>query len=174
MNQAEYETYCENIRFARYDKIADEIHHAKIQGFISCIQMGQTSIKSALMINAGAAIAVLALFTNNLTVFLYGQSKLVAIGSKILYALISWSVGTMFASMAYGASYISQGHEQENINQISFDLINKFWNAESYEIPVCKIAERWRLGSIVLVILSLTGFFAGICFSGYAFLKLIE
>jgi len=77
MNQEEYEKYCETVRFARYDKLADELQHAKIQGFISCIQMGQTSIKSALMINAGAAIAVLALFTNNLAAFLDGQSKLV-------------------------------------------------------------------------------------------------
>jgi hypothetical protein len=43
----------DKIRLARYDKIADELRYAKIQGFISCIQMGQSSIKSALMINAG-------------------------------------------------------------------------------------------------------------------------
>ena len=73
MNQTENGKDHEKISFARYDKITDELQNAKIQGFISCIQMGQSSIKSALMINAGAAIAVLALFTNNLTAFLDGE-----------------------------------------------------------------------------------------------------
>ncbi len=174
MNQEEYEKYCETVRFARYDKLADELQHAKIQGFISCIQMGQTSIKSALMINAGAAIAVLALFTNNLAAFLDGQSKLVAIGSNILYALICWGTGTFSACMAYGISYISQGYEQEHLNQISFELINKFWEGQSFEAPVSKKAEQWRWGSIGLVTASLLFFFAGLCCSGRALWQLIR
>ena len=56
----------EKIRLARYDKIADELRYAKIQGFISCIQMGQSSIKSALMINAGAAVVKAGIFLTHL------------------------------------------------------------------------------------------------------------
>lgn len=174
MEQTEDERYSEKIKFARYDKIADELQHAKIQGFISCIQMGQSSIKSALMINAGAAIAVLVLFTNNLATFLDGQSKLVAIGSNILYALICWGTGTFSACIAYGVSYISQNYEQENLNQISFDLINKFWEGQSFETPVSKKAEKWRWGSIGLVTASLLFFFAGLCCSGRALQQLIR
>lgn len=77
----------EKIRLARYDKIADELRYAKIQGFISCIQMGQSSIKSALMINAGAAVAVLALFTNNLTVFL---NEHVNVNQKVSHLLTNF------------------------------------------------------------------------------------
>jgi hypothetical protein len=74
----------------------------------------------------GAAIAVFALFTNNLTVFLNGQSKVADIGFYIFAALVCWEMGTLCASVSYGLSYLSQGYEQEYLNQYSSVMIDRF------------------------------------------------
>ena len=69
MTNIEEKGYAEKVKFARYNKYSDAVKESNIAEFKSIIQMGQTAIKSILFANAGAAVAFLALFTNNMKIF---------------------------------------------------------------------------------------------------------
>lgn len=78
--------------------------------FNATVAMGQSAIKSALYLNAGAAIAFLALFTNNIQHFIGMGKSFSTLGQGILDSLLLWGSGSILAGVFYGASYFSQYH----------------------------------------------------------------
>lgn len=97
--------------------------------------MGQTAIESVLFANAGAAVAFLALFTNNMKIFLVANQKLLDVGVTILDALLFCSIGVVFLCL----SYISQCYNQDNYEEHISEMIAPFWRLEPYQLLVCKI-----------------------------------
>ena len=69
----------------------------------SVLTIGQSALKSALLINGGAAVAVLAFLGRLFT----GESVSISIGSLSL-ALLQFVWGVLAAAIAAGATYFSQ------------------------------------------------------------------
>lgn len=109
---------------------------SNLEGFRSTIQFGQAALKSSILINGGAAVAILAFIGHILG---SGVSK--TIQSEISYSLLIFFVGVLAAAMACGTSYFSQSYY--------FELRNN------------KVALIWRIASVVLVIFSYICFLWG-------------
>ena len=135
MTNIEEKGYAEKVKFARYNKYSDAVKKSNIAEFKSIIQMGQTAIESILFANAGAAVAFLALFTNNMKLFLVANQKLLDVGVTILDALLFCSIGVVFLCL----SYISQCYNQDNYEEHISEMIAPFWRLEPYQLLVCKI-----------------------------------
>lgn len=135
MTNIEEKGYAEKVKFARYNKYSDAVKKSNIAEFKSIIQMGQTAIESILFANAGAAVAFLALFTNNMKIFLVANQKLLDVGVTILDALLFCSIGVVFLCL----SYISQCYNQDNYEEHISEMIAPFWRLEPYQLLVCKI-----------------------------------
>ena len=135
MTNIEEKGYAEKVKFARYNKYSDAVKKSNIPEFKSIIQMGQTAIESILFANAGAAVAFLALFTNNMKIFLVANQKLLDVGVTILDALLFCSIGVVFLCL----SYISQCYNQDNYEEHISEMIAPFWRLEPYQLLVCKI-----------------------------------
>ncbi len=93
MTREEEIDYLEKVKFARYDKLSEIMKEFRIHGFNATIRMGQTTIKSALLINAGAVIAFLTIFTNNIKYFFNMNAEYVMIGQGVLDAVHYWGNG---------------------------------------------------------------------------------
>ena len=139
MTNIEEKGYAEKVKFARYNKYSDAVKESNIAEFKSIIQMGQTAIKSILFVNAGAAVAFLALFTNNMKIFFVANQKLLDVGVIILDALLFCSNGVVFLCLSYGMSYISQCYNQDNYEEHISEMIAPFGRLEPYQLLVCKI-----------------------------------
>lgn len=135
MTNIEEKGYAEKVKFVRYNKYSDAVKKSNIAEFKSIIQMGQTAIESILFANAGAAVAFLALFTNNMKIFLVANQKLLDVGVTILDALLFCSIGVVFLCL----SYISQCYNQDNYEEHISEMIAPFWRLEPYQLLVCKI-----------------------------------
>lgn len=95
----------------------------KVEGFRVVTQAAKEAIKSATLINGGAAVALLA--------FLGGTEKDSALVSGIAGAMMIFTLGVLLAAVAAGGMYCTQWcYEQEK------------WE---------KWGNRFRLGSILLV-----------------------
>lgn len=135
MTNIEEKGYAEKVKFARYNKYSDAVKKSNIAEFKSIIQMGQTAIESILFANAVPLLPFLALFTNNMKIFLVANQKLFDVGVTILDALLFCSIGVVFLCL----SYISQCYNQDNYEEHISEMIAPFWRLEPYQLLVCKI-----------------------------------
>ncbi len=77
--------------------------------FHSVIATGQTALKSALLINGGAAVALLAFIGN---VWVKGTSQ--AAVNSLTSSIASFSFGVLLAAIASGTTYLTQyGHHHK-------------------------------------------------------------
>lgn len=150
--------------------ICDWITRVAEHSFNATIAMGQTAIKSALYLNAGAAIAFLALFTNNIQHFI-GMGKSVSnFCQGILFALLLWGMGSILAGISYGLSYFSQSHYTDLTYNIACQLLKQM-NEQSVDI-----SQRYDSGRIIrkvcicLVLLSFLAAGAGMIKAYFALL----
>lgn len=90
MTNIEEKGYAEKVKFARYNKYSDAVKKSNIAEFKSIIQMGQTAIESILfyLLMQVPLLPFLALFTNNMKIFLVANQKLLDVGMTILDALL--------------------------------------------------------------------------------------
>jgi len=94
-------------------------------------QEGQSTTKSAILLNGGAAIAMLAFIGH-----LFNSPDGILIAKKLSYALVAFSLGTFSAVMSICASYIS--HEialnyllktrENKKNTVQIPWWKKIWN----------------------------------------------
>lgn len=153
--------YLEKVKFARYDKLSEIMKEFRIHGFNATIKMGQTTIKSALLINAGAVIAFLTIFTNNIKYFFNMNAEYAMIGQGVLDAVHYWGMGTLMACLAYGVSYLSQSFWLDCLESHSSQLFDSFWKAEAYQLLGSDKAKWCAYFCIGLVVGSFALFFAG-------------
>ena len=76
--------------------------------FNALIVQGQSAMKSVLLINAGAVVAVLAFYSGHVDLMLSTDSRIPGLYKMLLVALLYWAVGVGISTMAYGATYLSQ------------------------------------------------------------------
>jgi hypothetical protein len=75
-----------------------QLHHEQyVQSVATVMAAGQTAIKSALIVNAGAAVAVLAFMGNGAFIF-----------PGFCEAVLRFGLGVFFAIVAGGTTYLSQ------------------------------------------------------------------
>lgn len=89
--------------FANWLETNKQRHEWQLEGFRSAIQAGQSALKSCVLINGGAAVALLA-FVGHLV-----EQKEPAISVRSLAIAMSVFVGGVFAGgLASGVTYLSQ------------------------------------------------------------------
>ena len=114
-----------------------EILEKRKLAFESVIKYGESALKSAILINGGASVAILTFITQ---IWL----KSPEIISSLLYSLVCFVSGTFFSSCATGMAYFTQWHHLTEDD---------------------KNFKRMRSITIWLVGLSYVLFFAGIFFT---------
>jgi uncharacterized integral membrane protein len=113
-----------------------------LQSAAHTIESAREGTKAALLINGGAAIALLALLGG------HGAEGALKIDVSILrWALGSFSLGVASATAIFLFSYLSQGHYTKN------DVVN---------------GDRWKVVAIGSALVSLGGFMAGAALSACA------
>lgn len=127
------------------DLALEKVKHtsnAQIEQFKSVIQSGQNAMKTALLINAGAAVSMLTFLTKVMT------DKDVVLTHTLSNALGSFVIGVLFAAFSTGTTYLTQ---------YSFS-----------ETKSTKWAYRFNYTSIALVLFSYITFATGayITYSG--------
>lgn len=123
--------------------------------FKAVIESGQTAIKSALLINGGAATALLAVMAE---AFKSPGSELRALAPALGWAWLLFVVGLGFAGSSSGARYLSQHF----YGQAEFDSAAKS--------PMhTAAADVWRRVAVTLALGSFALFFvgAGLAFSAF-------
>ena len=92
----------------RSDVLDQQAHERDLEFLRATVATARTALTTAMLINAGAAIAVLAFLGNLL------QTKATALIPQFATALILYVVGVLVAAVATGTAYISQaGFGQE-------------------------------------------------------------
>lgn len=91
----------ENQKLAQERNIAE--YNAEIQLGLSIITLGQNALKSAILINGGAAVALLAFIGN-----IWGQGASKENIALLAIAMRCFSLGVLTAAMGSGATYCCQ------------------------------------------------------------------
>ena len=106
-----------------------------IEMFKSVITAGQTALKSSMVINGGAAIALLA-FTGKI----WGSATSESIANGLTSSIFTFCAGVLLAAIAAGTTYLSQF---------------------SYASDWGKIGSVFNIVSIIFVLCSYVAFFSG-------------
>ena len=130
--------------------------------FNALIVQGQSAMKSVLLINAGAVVAVLAFYSEHVDLMLSTDSRIPELYKMLLDALLYWAVGVGISTMAYGATYLSQYCMEKNFNQRLSDFKDAVWFNKNASIGPSKWGMGWQYVAIGLVIAGYACFFAGI------------
>jgi len=107
-----------------------------LEGFRSTMQLGQAALKSSVLINGAAAIAMLAFIGH-----IWNSGQFSSIQSQISGSLIWFLFGVFVSAVATGTGYVTQ----------------VFY----FEFQDHKIALRWRIISVVLIVFSYIFFLLG-------------
>lgn len=130
--------------------------------FDAMILQGQAAMKSVLLINAGAAVSVLAFYSGHVELILSADSRVIELYKMMLDALRDWSVGVGAATVAYGATYLSQSCAAENFNQKLAEFKDAVWFNKNACIGPSRWGLIWQYVAVGLVIFGYACFFAGI------------
>jgi hypothetical protein len=79
------------------------VHNWNLEGFRQIIALGQSTLKSMMLINGGAAVALLAFLGNLITRSGSSTNVVVFAGSMRMFV-----VGVFLAAVAYATTYFSQ------------------------------------------------------------------
>ena len=120
---------------------------AKIEEFKACAALAQTALKAAMLINGGAAVAILAFMGN-----IWSKGN---VTTGLTECLWFFTGGIITAAFGAGTAYLAQH---------GF-VLSKYKNEQ-------KKAIRWRVASIVLIILSYIIFAFGAWWAGDTFSSL--
>lgn len=130
--------------------------------FDAMIIQGQAAMKSVLLINAGAVVSVLAFYSGHVDLMLSGDSRVIGLYKMMLNALCYWAVGVGTASVAYGATYLSQSCMAKNFNQKLAEFKDAVWFNKNAYIGPSRWGLVWQYVAIGLVIIGYICFFIGI------------
>lgn len=121
--------------------------------FDAVILQGQLAMKSVLLINAGAVVAILAFYSGRTDLMLSPDSRFIGLYNTLLCALLCWSVGVGTATMAYGATYLSQSCVAKNFNQRLSEFKDVIGFNKNAHIGPSKWGIRWQWAAVTLVII---------------------
>ncbi len=130
----EHEQYRQDL--ARH---AEMKHASDLEMFKSVIDAGQNAIKGSMLLNGGAAIAMLA-FIGNLA------DKDAARAMHFASTIVPFAVGALFAGMLSGATYLSQwlyAHEKTEKAGFVMNLVCIALGLASYGTFIWGLAEAY-------------------------------
>ena len=81
----------------------EHVHSWRLEGFRQVIALGQSTLKSMMLINGGAAVALLAFLGNLVT-----RSSALANVATFAASMRMFVIGVFLASVAYATTYFSQ------------------------------------------------------------------
>ena len=110
------------------------------------IQYALKTITSELLINGGAAVAVLTILGS------FVEAK-VAINCFFLWSLKFFAAGVFASAASSGFSYISQ----------------YYYHLDYVGMEKKKVADGWKYGAIGAIAVGFICFIIGVCFASYAF-----
>lgn len=99
------------------ERVWQQTLEVRKSSFESVIRYGEAALKSAILINGGASIAILTFITQI-------WSKTPNIISSLLFSLIMFVLGTLSSSLASGMAYLTQLHHL-NENNPGFKKMRK-------------------------------------------------
>ncbi len=118
----------------------DQMVSVKSKEFDAVISFAQTALKVPILINGGAAIAILALVGN-----IWKENRLTV---DLAGSLLFFSIGVLIAAIGSGAAYLAQL------------LFLRVRGTEEDKAMESK-AEKWQLAAIILVMISYILFMFG-------------
>lgn len=122
----------------------------EVEMFKSVIEAGLNALKSAIVINGGAAVALLAFVGGQITK--YGPNDQKVLLSCFGYSLLAFIIGTGSAGMASGARYLAQFSYARALDSLSRGSKSTIWLGTGHTINVI---------SVLLGLASFASFFVG-------------
>lgn len=107
------------------------------ESFNAVIQYSIAAIKSAIIINSGAAITFIAFFTQNVSYFIQENQNYILLGYDLLDALIAWASGIFTGCLSYGFSYFAQRNYSAAVDGDSRE--NRYGDIFSVVAVICTI-----------------------------------
>ena len=135
MTNIEEKGYAEKVKFARYNKYSDAVKSQILLNLSPLFRWARLLLRVFYLLMQVPLLLFLALFTNNMKIFLVANQKLLDAGVTILDSLLFCSIGVVFLCL----SYISQCYNQDNYEEHISEMIAPFWRLEPYQLLVCKI-----------------------------------
>lgn len=126
----------------------------EVEMFKSVVEAGLNALKSALVINGGAAIALLAFVGNQITKSAASDQRFIL--TCFGYSLLVFIVGAGFAGVASGARYLAQFSYARALDNFSRGIKSSAWLKWGHGINIL---------SIILGAASFVAFFVGGYFS---------
>ena len=116
--------------------------------FKAAVQSGQHALNIAMLINGAAGVSVLAFIGNVIS-----RSSVCrpVVPPTMVWSLIAFAVGVLFAAVAHGAAYFSNYYFAKNERDK---------------------ANNWRIATIFIGIICYIAFMAGVCLAANTFLCL--
>lgn len=159
----------QDIFIRRAEEYVKAVQKISDSNFDAVILQGQSAMKSVLLINAGAVVAVLAFYSGNADLLLLTDSRVIGLYKTLIYALLCWAIGVGTATVAYGATYLSQYCGAKTFNQGLAEFKNAVWFNENAHIGPSEWGIRWQWAVVALVIIGYICFFVGIGVAYFAF-----
>jgi len=122
-------------------------HENNIEGYRSTLQFGKGALKSAYILNGGAAFAWLAFLGTII------RSDIGKFHFELSDPIFYFSVGILLVTIAHGTSYFAQVH---------FQITRQAKPKNAWYIFNYLMAELWRVSSALLIIFSYEKFYNGL------------
>ena len=110
------------------------------------IQYALKTINAGLIINGGAAVAILTILSS------FVEAK-VPINEYFIWSLEIFAFGVLSSAISSGCSYVSQ----------------YYYHLAYVEMKDKKVADYWRYVAVGAIIIGFISFIIGVCFASYAF-----
>lgn len=140
----------EEMRVAAYQ--ADR--EALLESFRATIDAGRRAVQGSLFINGGAGVALMTFLGHA-----YNTNSSSITLSFALLALGTFGTGALFATIASGLAYFSQGKHTDAF----LDSLNEIGKSKA-----ATIARRWDVASVISISLSYVLFSVGLTLCGFA------
>lgn len=134
----------------------------QLENFKSTVSTGQNALKYAIIINGGATVAFIA-FLNEHLAQINNSNELLLIMPYLIWALISFGVGTVLAGLGVGWSYFAQYGYWKNYNENIAPKIRDWVKKEGTLIIDTKMSW-FHIGALALYGISYICTLVGIIF----------
>ena len=141
----------------------------QLENFKSTVSTGQNALKYAIIINGGATVAFIA-FLNEHLAQINNSNELLLIMPYLIWALISFGIGTVSAGLGVGCSYFAQYGYWKNYNENIVPKIRDWVEKEGTLIIDIKMSW-FHIGALVLYGISYICTLVGIiyCVRGFTY-----
>ena len=143
------------------------ILETQIANFKAIIDIGQSTLKSLIVISGGAVVTFIAFFNAHLLEFIKA-SVWILFYKLLIAALFLFGVSVVLACFGVGCSYFAQWDYQEQFNNGQCPKIRK-WAQDGGELKIETKFSRWHKGAILCAFASVVLMLLGVGLSAWGF-----